>query len=574
MVDLPTPIPQSETQLQAAFAGGMPEQLNLRNWIRTMFALAGAPNTLKGDTVGILGNNIDCTYYFNKAIQDLKAAGGGILDLPAGTVRVSGQVIIDGSGITIRGYQSGRGGGGTILKLDRAASGPKVLINAASRIEGIVFHSMHIQGGGHNSPIFGIYRATNSFFFDLTYSEVYHLFKLGNEAVADEWANEVFITEVRGNMKAATSGPCITMPNFAGGLNMQDFAAEGSQPPVSGSCGIRLAAADLLRVDGLYMDRCGFGLFDRGLDLQKGGANWFFDRCLFDRCGLSGIFIATTENLNNFKFCNGHVFGWAGAVLDGAIGVFVQVVSSGMYDILFSGNTINFWGGNGAFLHSGDAVFIENFLTDVAQFADNTVPAMRIGAGFTGQVSRNTIRKQAATNDPNYGILIEASGAVLRVQDNDIRAGQTALISNSNRGSAQTRRVTGNTGQVFEGKQSFFGGFHSAADIAATGSEVLYIGDQPSCFQVYMRRRGRVVSVSAIMSAAITSGTATVSVQTSASTVLLSTILQNGAQGNATEDLDGVAFNAGIVLEMKVVSASLDPTTLEVQSAGFTVEWD
>ena len=353
---------------------------------------------------------------------------------------------------------------------------------------------------------------------EITRKNVYFNTIEGNLAAADPWlashayavGNTCATTDVNGNNKnyrctvagtsAASGGPTGTGTSIVDGGARWDYmgpghfifaphfgifwmnnvfisGADSEAGIVEGSSFLQLPNTAVTSPDGVVITNTSTSYFDVGLSVRHGLANWFVSNSWFDGCKTTGLDFQVTTSCQGIKFSNCHLAGVGGGagVLDApntAVGIRLAASGGGLVkNFAFTGGQIfNFDQNAVRMVGNVDNVIIANnvMFNNAIDSAEATSSQIHIDAAVGTfmrniDVSHNIIYKETTAGSlPDYGIKILSDGTHVRVQNNNIEDVGVATILNSSRGSAATRKISGNSGQVVEGQMRSLGPFTAA----------------------------------------------------------------------------------------------------------------
>jgi hypothetical protein len=251
------------------------------------------------------------------------------------------------------------------------------------------------------------------------------------------------------------------------------------------------------------------------------------------------------------------------------VGVVISELSGGgVGRIEISDSYIMNFGKNGLRVE-GDAAnpavrvsICNNQIGDNCHFADNTQPVIYVGANSDFiTISDNMIYRANEANTPTYGIEIATASDNIVVTDNLIHGTNDAneTVRNVQRGSALTRKISGNSGQVFEGQVVTLGPWIKL-DLSASFGGRLAVADATAAIDLVVPRRGRVIGIAARASGNVGSiPAAAVTFQVWKNGANAGLVASNAGPSVAEcfgENLAGVEFAAADQLGINVVTTA------------------
>lgn len=140
MTDLPDPVVLTEDELLAAFAGGQPEQLFMRNLIHTMFALVGSDITSESLKTAL--SELSGTFQIGNDSNAHINLAGEVTVIDSWGMNLTGNLNITGGGeLASDGPITGTDiAGGTILIDGQARFDGEVIVNALPTADGTTNH--------------------------------------------------------------------------------------------------------------------------------------------------------------------------------------------------------------------------------------------------------------------------------------------------------------------------------------------------------------------------------------------------------------------------------------------------
>lgn len=525
-----------------------------------------------GEQVEIFGSGtgVDVGANINDVLAWLGGKGGGKLVLPPGVVNSSIDIVCNADGMWVQGTAIGNSQNvnGTVLRLESGKTFKIGGDTAAGGVERYLnkFSDFAVrQPNGSTVYFFTSYKIRGFEFRDIQYAGVYGFHQAGDLTPAN-LSKVIWYEGIEGSLNAISS-------HFISALNMGNFqmssvyATGRAGAPVSGSAFIDQPSNAQNRVDGATISGCETSYFDVGINLRKGGGNIFIGDSWFDGCKTYGLRLQPNTTLSGVRVNNCH-FASDGIPTSGQVGIYIDEDPGGsVRRVEVSDSQILHFGKNAVrMLAGGNIAIVNNQMIDNSSAAA-TESVIYLGSPEDGiAVRNNDICKELTTGGfaglPKYGIDIGTNAAVLDVRFNTAQSYATAAVNNPNRGSARTRRVYGNTDQVFEGSTQAIGPFSIANPATASTSQLTLATS--GIQRITLGRRFRIVSIRVSASAALSGGTAAFKPTLVGVPQALTFTANTSASSGIANNLDGIGAAATATLGVQVVTdGSYTPTTVD-----------